>query len=681
MAKADIAAGKAFVSLYIKGTAFTKGLAKAKKELNEFGSGIMKIGAAVSGMGAAITGSLTGAILHFAAVGDALDKMSLRTGVSATALAELGFAAEQSGANIEAVESALQRMQRNLGGIGPESIKTTAALEALGLSMADVRGLSPEDQFQLIAERIGDINDPAQRAAAAMAVFGQGGRQLLPMLESIRELRQEARDLGIAPDQESVAAAAQITDAINRVRRVIGAAIFEIGASIAPMVADVLAGFLQGVSAVRKFVVENRNLVVIAAKVGAVLLAVGSAIVAVGAGFIGAGLAIGGVLAVISAFSAAAGLASSIIAAIGSTLGLLLTPVGLLVVALAAGAIAWARFTQSGQTAVRTLVTSVTTLFGELRKTVGDTFAGIVEAIRAGDLALAGQIAMVGLRLVIAQGLEAIHGLFGETIGTLVGQILGGDLSGAWSTLGSTMLASWAQVANGIVSIFASVQSTLVSQWRKTVDAITNDILAQAGEGGIFGKAFEAISGVNVKEEMERAKRLEQQRRDRGLAPQDDDIASQIAAGTYQDPGIAAIEERMQGIIKAATDLSQEMTEAAQMAVDNAVEGQSEAASANVAALVAQLAELRREAQQRIEAGKQGRAEEEQRKGSDQQSQPSMGGRASVATNSLAALAQIAGPQQRMERLAQQQIKKQDEQIAAVEEVAVEIRNLGLFHA
>jgi hypothetical protein len=171
-----------FVSLYIKGTAFTKGLAKAKKELNEFGSGIMKIGAAVSGMGAAITGSLTGAILHFAAVGDALDKMSLRTGVSATALAELGFAAEQSGANIEAVESALQRMQRNLGGIGPESIKTTAALEALGLSMADVRGLSPEDQFQLIAERIGDINDPAQRAAAAMAVFGQGGRQLLPML-------------------------------------------------------------------------------------------------------------------------------------------------------------------------------------------------------------------------------------------------------------------------------------------------------------------------------------------------------------------------------------------------------------------------------------------------------------------------------------------------------------------
>jgi hypothetical protein len=465
------------------------------------------------------------------------------------------------------------------------------------------------------------------------------------------------------------------------VRRTIGAAIFEIGASIAPMVADVLAGFLQVVSAVRKFVVENRNLVVIAAKVGAVLTVVGSAIVAIGAGFIGAGLAIGGVLSVISAFSAAAGLASSIIAAVGSAVGLLLTPVGLVVVALAAGAIAWAKFTQSGQTAVRTLVTSVTTLFGELRKTVGDTFAGIVEAIRAGDLALAGQIAMVGLRLVIAQGLEAIHGLFGETIGTLVGQILGGDLSGAWSTLGSTMLASWAQVANGIVSIFASVQSTLISQWRKTVDAITNDILAQAGEGGIFGKAFEAISGVNVKEEMERAKRLEQQRRDRGLAPQDDDIASQIAAGTYQDPGIAAIEERMQGIIKAATDLSQEMTDAAQMAVDNAVEGQSEAASANVAALVAQLAELRREAQERIEAGQQGKTEEEQRKDSDQQSQPSMGGRSSVATNSLAALAQIAGPQQRMERLAQQQIKKQDEQIAAVEEVAVEIRNLGLFHA
>lgn len=683
MAKADIAAGRAYVSLFVKKSEFTKALEKAKKELTAFGTKIVGIGASISAMGGAITGSLTGALLHFAKVGDELDKMSLRTGVSATALAELGFAAEQSGADMSTVESALKRMARNLGDIGPEGAKTTAALEAIGLSSDRLRRLSPEDQFELIAERIGDIQDPSRRAAAAMAVFGEGGRQLLPMLENIRELRQEARDLGIAPSPENVAAAAQITDAINRVRRVIGAAMFEIGAAVAPMAADVLAGFLQVVSAVRKFIVANKPLIVTLAKVGAVLSAVGAAVMAIGGAFIAAGLAIGGVLSVMSAFAGIASVVSSVIGAIGALLGALLTPVGLIVVALGAAGFAWLRFTDSGKNAVATLVSSVTTLFGKLKQTVGDTMSGIIEAIRAGDLSLAGQIAMVGLRLVFAQGLEAIHGLFGETIGTLVGQILGGDLSGAWSTLGSTMLASWAKVANGIVSIFASVQSTLISQWRKTVDAITNDILAQAGEGGIFGSAFEAISGVNVKEEMERAKRLEQQRRDRGLAPQDDDIASQIAAGTYQDPGIAAIEERMQGIIKAASDLSQEMTDATQMAVDNAVQGQSEAASASVAALVAQLAELRREAAEKMEAGRIGKPEEDETEQSGEQKR-NLGivGRSSAVTNSLAALSQMAsGPDQR--QLAEQrkanalnmkQLEKQDALIA-------EVKNLGLFHA
>jgi len=296
-------------------------------------------------------------------------------------------------------------------------------------------------------------------------------------------------------------------------------------------------------------------------------------------------------------------------------------------------------------------------------------------------LSLAGQIAMVGLRLVVAQGLDAIHGLFGETIGTLVGQILGGDLSGAWSTLGSTMLASWAQVANGIVSIFASVQSTLVSQWRKTVDAITNDILAQAGEGGVFGAAFEAISGVNVREEMERAQKLEAARRAKGLDAQDDDIASQIAAGTYQDPGIAAIESRIKEAIDAASDLSQEMADATQAAVDIAVEGQARGASAEVQSLIAQLAELRRQAQEKIEAGQQGNADQGKQKGSGAQS-AAMGERSSVATNNLAALASMASsPQDRQAKLLDAANKKADEQLKKMDEQIAATNRLGLFHA
>jgi hypothetical protein len=665
MAKADIAAGKAYVSLFVKKSEFTKALEKAKKELTEFGTKIMGIGAGISAMGGAITGSLSGALLHFAKVGDELDKMSLRTGVSATTLAELGFAAEQSGTDIGSVESALKRMARNLGDIGPEGAKTTAALEAIGLSSERLQRLSPEDQFQLIAERIGDIQDPTRRAAAAMAVFGEGGRQLLPMLENIRELRQEARDLGIAPSPESVAAAAQVTDAINRVRRVIGATIFEIGAAIAPMAQEALAGFLQVVSAVRKFIVANKALVVTAAKVGAVLLVAGTAIMGIGAAFIGAGLAIGGLLSAMSAVAAVGSLVVSIMGAVSAVLGALLTPVGLIVVALVAGAIAWARFTESGKIAVSTLVNSAMGLFNDLRKTITDTMGGIVTAIQAGDLALAGQIAMVGLRLVFQQGLDAINGLFGEAIGSIVGKLLSGDISGAIATLGSTILDTWAQVTSGLVGMMTTAANAIADKWADTVNQIANKILEMASQGGVVGKLFEKVTGVNMQEETARAQRLEQQRRDRGLAPQTDGIDSQIAAGTFKDPAVEAIKDRIKAITAQIDEGREAVTDATGQALADATSGQADATSENVRKLKAELEALRKEAADKLEAARK-ESESKSEDEPDDDESPKVGaiGRSSaVATNLMSLQTAMNGPQDRQIKLAEKQVKKTEMQL------------------
>jgi hypothetical protein len=631
-----------FVSLYVKKSEFTKALEKAKKELSEFGTKIMGIGAGISAAGAAITGSLTGALLHFAKAGDELDKMSLRTGVSATALAELGFAAEQSGANMDTVESALKRMARNLGEIGPEGAKTTAALEAIGLSSDRLKRLSPEDQFQLIAERIGDIQDPTKRAAAAMAVFGEGGRQLLPMLENIRELRQEARDLGIAPSPESVAAAAQVTDAINRVRRVIGATIFEIGAAIAPMAQDVLAGFLQVVSAVRKFVVANKALVVTAAKVGAVLVVVGTAIMGIGAAFIGAGLAIGGLLSAMSAVAAVGSMISAVMGAVGAVLGALLTPVGLIGVALVAGAVAWARFTQSGQMAVSTLVGSVTSLFGKLRKTVGDTMGGIVTAIQAGDLALAGQIAMVGLRLVFMQGLEAITDLFGETIGGIIGKLANGDLLGAWNAVGSAMLNTWAQIAKSIVNIFTTAMRAIDEALEGRITKISQALaIIKDGEGGIIKAAF----------------------------------ASLIPKKQKDDPFNAALD--------AIDQAAQFTTDATDSAVQDAVGGTAKGNSQAVADLKAELDALRKQAAEKLEAGRIGKPEEDEVDGptGSESASRSMRGRGSMAATNLMSLqTAMNSPQDRQIKLAEDANKKADEQIGVLEQVVAGIQRLGWFH-
>lgn len=642
MAKADIKAGAAYVTLFVKGSALTKGLAKASQELQDFGSGIVGIGASVFAMGSVITGSLTGAVMHFANVGSALNDMSARTGMSTTALVELGHAADMTGTDMDTVEKAIGKMQKQIGGAGPESKKLAETLSRVGLSVADLSGMEPDKQFSKIAGAIAEISDPAEKTATAMEIFGRSGSELLPMINDLAALRKEAQDLGLAPSPESIQAADDIGDAIDRVRKVASAAFFEIGASVAPMVQDLLTGFLQVASSVKEFITENRAMIAVAAKVGVVLAIVGSGIIAVGAGFITAGLVINGVLAVVTAFGLSLSLASTILGAVGAGIALILSPIGLLGVALAAGVIAWARFTQSGQNAVGTLVSSATTLFDNLRQTVTDTFGGIVEAIRAGDLSLAGQIAMVGLRLVFAQGLESIRGLFGDTIGALVAQILSGDLLGAWRTLGSTMLATWAGIGKSIVNIFTEVMRSIDTALDGRISKISKALaLIQGGEGAIIGEAFSSL----------------------------------IPDKKANDPFNAALDA-----IDAAAQFTTDATDAA---VQDAIGGTAIGTSKQIQDLKAELDALRQQATEKVASGRIGDPSEDEIDGygSDNTS-AGMKGRASIASNNLAALASLASaPQDRMERLQNQQLKKADKQIGKLDEVILAIDNLGLFHA
>ncbi len=154
-------------------------------------------------------------------------------------------------------------------------------------------------------------------------------------------------------------------------------------------------------------------------------------------------------------------------------------------------------------------------LFGELRITAVSAFGGIRDAIASGDLALAANIALTGVRIAFLQAMSAIDdivgGSFGQTVATITSQIVGGDFAGAWNTAVLGMSNIWASFSNGIVVGFSKAAKSVITLWKSMVDSITNYLLQKAGEGGVFGKFFEQISGVNVKEEMERNQQLKAQ--------------------------------------------------------------------------------------------------------------------------------------------------------------------------
>ena len=204
-------------------------------------------------------------IATFASVGDEIDKMSQRTGFSAEALSELRFAAEQSGADINTLEKGVKRMQAVMLD-AEQGLKTaTDSFDLLNISVKDLQGLSPEEQFDKFARAIARVEDPSRRAALAQEVFGRAGTALLPLFNQgeagMRALREEAHELGIVFDQEGAASAARWTDSMNSLGKVFEGIQFIVGAFLVDALQPIIDETIEAVVAIKDWVGENEALV------------------------------------------------------------------------------------------------------------------------------------------------------------------------------------------------------------------------------------------------------------------------------------------------------------------------------------------------------------------------------------------------------------------------------------
>lgn len=254
-------------------TQLKKALVAAGGALESFAKRAAVIGGGVVVAGTAISGALTLAANKFSDFGDQLHKMGLRTGASAEFLSEMKFAAEQSGASIEALGDVMQKMNRRFGRVtaGQGSATQTKAVEELGLSIDELRKMSPEERFMAFAEAMKNYGDRAAAAGLAQRIFGTGVDKLLPLIwegrEGIEKLREEARSLGLAMSQDDVNAAAAYADAMNRLKRSMEAVWTRIGAAVAPALTDLANRMAQNVTKVVDWINTNQDLIANALRV------------------------------------------------------------------------------------------------------------------------------------------------------------------------------------------------------------------------------------------------------------------------------------------------------------------------------------------------------------------------------------------------------------------------------
>ena len=117
-------------------------------------------------------------------LGGKLNDLSARTGDTAGNLLILERAFTNTGVSADAVGTSINKMQKFMVDAAQGGAAQSVAMARLGITMVDLEGKTPTDQMRVFAQRISSIQDPAQRAEAAMSIFGKSGGELLPILQN-----------------------------------------------------------------------------------------------------------------------------------------------------------------------------------------------------------------------------------------------------------------------------------------------------------------------------------------------------------------------------------------------------------------------------------------------------------------------------------------------------------------
>lgn len=171
---------------------FERDLSKVADRADEFASkmtgafkGVGLAAAGLAGVGsfAILKGNIEDAISSMAGLKDAAE----RTGASVENLSALKGVAKIGGRDFEAIEGALDKMNKALHSTDDESKGAGKALAALGLNLQELRNLDPAQAMLEVAKAQEQFADGSGKAAAMMAIFGKSGAQLIPFLKDLAE--------------------------------------------------------------------------------------------------------------------------------------------------------------------------------------------------------------------------------------------------------------------------------------------------------------------------------------------------------------------------------------------------------------------------------------------------------------------------------------------------------------
>jgi hypothetical protein len=123
-----------------------------------------------------------------------LNELSDQTGIAVDKLAVLGRAFEISGQQADDMGKVVNKMQKYLVEAGDSGSEAAYHITGLGLSMAELQKLSPDQQLEAVGKAVASISDPSEKAAASMAIFGKAGGKLMELFTHFDEKVDQSKE-------------------------------------------------------------------------------------------------------------------------------------------------------------------------------------------------------------------------------------------------------------------------------------------------------------------------------------------------------------------------------------------------------------------------------------------------------------------------------------------------------
>lgn len=542
-----------------------------------------------------------------------LGNLADQLGVSFEFIQVLEEAGKRTGVSVESVSSAMTRLQRALAGADEESKKSVESLGRLGISVADLEGLSEQAKIELIGRQIAAIEDPAKRTAAAVELFGRSGVQLLPFFNQLGAAANDIERYGRALselDRQRLDDFGSGLDALSLATQGLGQSLLLPFTGLAEGISFAGAEITAGITAIVDPI--GRVLEPVFTNIGRIIETIGQ-------GIGNLGRVIGAVFepfaVVVQEVSTALQPLYDLIfdflgsfgeAAVATTEWIVsFTPIG--AIAENVGAL--------GETISR-VVTIITTAFSR----VGEFIGGLVS--RFGDL-LAQSPLLQSLGNIISQVFGSVSSVFG-TIAEAIGGTVGRLLTLAENFLGIDRSAQSAAEATSElaaeVAALTEEEQKAAADREKFLQGFADNVSRAIDESAKFGQA-----GFDAALQYQTAIAELQSQFDRGILNEESfrreaekasqayqaqlDVIKQSAAETE------AVTARVDGLLAKANQLTQsqqdlnaveaEIARVQAAIVQARAEGQSEQATA-LAARLAQLDQLQAGLQQQADEAAQG---------------------------------------------------------------------------